>query len=70
MPLYEYKCRKCGKVFELFHRISEDASKTPCPECGEVGPEKLMSAVSSVNKGGGGSTASPSCGPGGGGRFT
>ncbi|MBN1573596.1 MAG: zinc ribbon domain-containing protein [Deltaproteobacteria bacterium] len=70
MPLYEYRCKKCGNIFELFHRMSEDASDTPCPECGEVGPEKQMSAVSSVSKGGGESLASSSCGHKGHGGFS
>ena len=73
MPLYEYKCKKCGDSFELFHRISEDASNLPCPKCGEKGPIKQMSAVSSTNKGNGsavGSSPAPSCGRGGFGGFS
>ena len=31
MPVYDYKCNKCGKVFEYQQRISEDAL-TKCPE--------------------------------------
>ncbi len=27
MPTYEYECTKCGKVFELFHSITEPARK-------------------------------------------
>ena len=30
MPIYEYKCRKCGKEFEITQRIVED-SLTTCP---------------------------------------
>jgi putative FmdB family regulatory protein len=30
MPTYEYKCKKCGKVFEWDQRITEDALTT-CP---------------------------------------
>lgn len=32
MPTYEYRCKKCGKEFEIFHRISESVRK--CPDCG------------------------------------
>ncbi len=72
MPLYEYRCKKCGDDFELFHRINEDASNLPCPKCGEKGPEKRMSAVSSTNKGNGavGSLPASSCGRGGFGGFS
>lgn len=31
MPTYEYKCKKCGKVFEWEQRITEDAL-TKCPK--------------------------------------
>lgn len=32
MPTYDYRCRKCGHVFELFHSIKDDAPKH-CPKC-------------------------------------
>lgn len=51
MPVYEYECSKCEKVFEVQQRISDDPIKT-CPECqGEV--RKLMSMSSFQLKGGG-----------------
>ena len=31
MPVYLYKCKKCGKEFEYQQRITEDALRT-CPE--------------------------------------
>ena len=50
MPIYEYKCPKCG-VFELVQRITEPALKK-CPTCkGKV--ERLMSRTSFVLKGSG-----------------
>jgi len=64
MPLYEYKCRSCGHVFDVIHRMSEDARDVPCPKCGTKDPVKQMSAVSSLS---GGSSSGGSCGPGGGG---
>jgi len=30
MPLYEYKCLKCGKTYEAINRMSEIE---PCPRC-------------------------------------
>ena len=44
MPTYEYKCKKCGNVFEVFHSMSADPVKS-CPKCGgEV--KKLIGAGS------------------------
>ncbi|HHW18846.1 MAG TPA: zinc ribbon domain-containing protein [Firmicutes bacterium] len=40
MPIYEYKCAKCG-VFETMQKITDEPLKT-CPKCG--GPvTKLIS---------------------------
>ena len=50
MPIYEYRCAKCG-VFEVTQRITEHALKR-CPTCkGKV--ERLLSATSFVLKGSG-----------------
>jgi len=32
MPIYEYKCRKCGKEYEMFQGITEPAA-TSCKFC-------------------------------------
>ena len=51
MPVYEYECNGCQKVFEMQQRIA-DAPITVCPECGgEV--RKLISMSSFQLKGGG-----------------
>ena len=33
MPTYEYECKKCDKIFEVFQSIKAEKLKT-CPECG------------------------------------
>ena len=33
MPLYEYKCTKCGNDYEVIKGFSEDADHDVCPEC-------------------------------------
>lgn len=44
MPIYEYKCKKCGSEFEVFQKISETDAKS-CKFC--HGPvNKLMSLSS------------------------
>jgi len=44
MPIYEYKCRKCGREFEVFQKITE-APVQQCQFCqGQV--EKMISLSS------------------------
>jgi putative FmdB family regulatory protein len=40
MPTYEYRCKKCKNVFEIFHSISTTVKK--CPKCGGT-LERLIS---------------------------
>ena len=51
MPLYEYRCLKCGKEFEFLQKFS-DAPKRKCEECGGK-LEKMVSRTSFHLKGGG-----------------
>ncbi|HIJ39890.1 MAG TPA: zinc ribbon domain-containing protein [Deltaproteobacteria bacterium] len=69
MPIYEFKCGKCGNVYESLCFRSSGEDKGPCPSCGEQEGEKLLSTFSSVSSGSGhslGSSASSSCGSHGG----
>jgi putative FmdB family regulatory protein len=51
MPLYEYRCHKCGKSFEVIQKFS-DEPLTAHPDCGgEV--ERLISAPALQFKGSG-----------------
>ena len=52
MPIYEYQCPKCRKVFEEFVSMADGHSQEPCPECGTTSP-RLISHTSFVLKGGG-----------------
>lgn len=49
MPIYEYQCNHCDKVFEIFHKIDEDC-KVTCPKCFKPA-RKLISATNFVLKG-------------------
>jgi putative FmdB family regulatory protein len=51
MPLYDYKCHKCGKTFEVRQRISEDTLKTHEGCGGDL--ERLISAPALHFKGSG-----------------
>lgn len=51
MPLYEYKCLKCGSVFEILQKATEPPLKA-CPKCkGKV--KKVLSAPAIQFKGSG-----------------
>ncbi|PIE63909.1 MAG: transcriptional regulator [Desulfobacterales bacterium] len=51
MPVYEYECKTCEKVFEVQQKMS-DAPLKDCPDCGAP-INKLMSMSSFQLKGGG-----------------
>lgn len=42
MPIYDYRCRECGRVSEVFVRAS--TGEVRCPHCGDEGMERLISA--------------------------
>lgn len=50
MPLFEFKCKKCGEKFEeLVFSIGGD-EEIECPKCGSVKVEKQMSAFASTGQ--------------------
>jgi putative FmdB family regulatory protein len=51
VPIYEYQCQKCKRLFEYMQSMSE-APKKKCEKCGGK-LEKQMSAAGFVLKGGG-----------------
>ena len=72
MPIYEYRCEKCGVVSDVKHAYKEQVELT-CPNCGSHDLKRVFSAAGIVFKGsgfyvndsrksggGGGSTTSPS----------
>ncbi len=50
MPIYEYKCVKCGNKFELLQKMDEGNNDITCPKCGTSKPKKLFSTFSSSDK--------------------
>lgn len=59
MPIYEYRCRECGKSFELLRRMQDADRDLICPECESKEVERLFSAF-----------AAGGCGPNRGGGFS
>mgnify|MGYP003772993871 CR=1 FL=1 len=55
MPIFEYRCEKCGHVMEVLHKGLK-APKPTCEKCGSPDTSKLLSGFS-VGK----SSGSPSC---------
>ncbi len=62
MPIYEYRCRKCGERFEKFVRSFSAQQTLECPRCGSQEVEKAVSlfGVGSSSR----SSSSGSCSPG------
>jgi putative FmdB family regulatory protein len=46
MPIYEYKCNKCGDKFELRLGIFHRKKDVKCPKCGGEDPERVFSPFS------------------------
>ena len=49
MPLYDYKCPACEERFEIHHSYSADAP--PCPNCGHVGIQRIITQAPRISKG-------------------
>jgi len=49
MPIYDYKCRECGRVTEILVR-NKEGQEVKCPGCGG-GMEKLISSSFLVKTG-------------------
>ena len=59
MPLYEYKCQKCGAAFEELVGFGQ---KDYSPTCAECGSKKTARQISSFAMGkGSGRSAGASC---------
>jgi len=59
VPMYEYRCRGCGKSFEQLRRMSDADRDLECPECRSRSVERQLSTF-----------ATGACSPAAGSRFT
>ncbi len=64
MPLFEYQCTKCHKLFESYKRPSEDAAVETCPSCKSPAAKVQISLVGSAGSGGASASSAKSCGTG------
>jgi putative FmdB family regulatory protein len=49
MPIYDYRCEKCGKKFTLTLTIREhEAKKTRCPKCKSTRVEQQFGSFFAV----------------------
>ncbi|HYF79113.1 MAG TPA: zinc ribbon domain-containing protein [Symbiobacteriaceae bacterium] len=44
MPIYEFKCNTCEKVFDELVPMNTEGDLLKCPKCGQVGARRLISA--------------------------
>ena len=44
VPIYEYKCRKCGRLTSVFLRSAGSSADKRCKACGSRSLERAMSA--------------------------
>jgi putative FmdB family regulatory protein len=56
MPIYEFRCPKCGEVFEEL--VLGKEGHVPCPCCGSPKSEKLLSCCTFKSAGAGPSMGS------------
>ncbi|MFZ5595536.1 MAG: FmdB family zinc ribbon protein [Bacillota bacterium] len=66
MPMYDFRCKKCGHKFMVITGMA-DRDKVTCAKCGAREVEQLISGCSVIS--GSGSACSTSGRPGGGTGF-
>ena len=45
MPIYEYRCKRCGREFSFLSGVTRDSALPRCPECKSRRLQKLVSRV-------------------------
>lgn len=59
MPLYEYRCRDCGKILTELRRASEREEPLQCPHCD--GTADVILSTFATSSGNSGPGARPGC---------
>ena len=53
MPIYEYRCRTCGKAFELLRSLRAADSDLECPSCHSTEVVRQLSTFAAAGCGSG-----------------
>lgn len=68
MPIYEFRCLECGKLFEKRFATMNEKIELFCPECQSQSLERVISKVNFITRGGKNGAkpklTSKSCSPG------
>lgn len=48
MPIYEFICKDCGKVFEKLVLTKDEEKENLCPFCNSENTEKIISSFCSL----------------------
>ncbi len=59
LPLFEYRCLECGRVYEVFVQRVDPTAVRVCPGCGTANVERLFSAFATHTSGPGGCGTTP-----------
>ncbi len=62
MPLYEYFCTSCQRVFETIRPAKEADAPAECPACQHGSSQRILSLFASSVKTNGGASAMPMSG--------
>lgn len=69
MPLYEYRCRACGRRFEVLQKMGDGAEGLECPHCGGTQIARQLSTFAAGGSSGKSAEAvscgAPGCAAGG-----
>ncbi|MCI0474412.1 MAG: zinc ribbon domain-containing protein [Ignavibacteria bacterium] len=63
MPVFEYQCKECGKIYDILHKGAENTENVYCPSCNSKKHIKLISSFSSkISSGSSAGCSDGSCG--------
>jgi putative FmdB family regulatory protein len=48
MPIYEYRCEACGRIFSFLYGVARDSRDPACPVCQGKALSRLISRVARV----------------------
>ncbi len=43
MPVYEYRCNKCGEKFDILRGLQDKETEVKCPRCGATETRRVYS---------------------------